>query len=164
MTTSKIVIVAGQEFSVPADTDNEAIREQLKAMGFADVATATITTGTKTIGDTAFETVEFVKRAGTKGLDHTALAGLLSTLPAGPLPPRRRNARVLHRLACQRLTFGEAVTAPLDAQLALALTDAGDTPYDTADVIPDQFLTTQESQLCRDIDQLPAVASAVSVW
>ena len=47
--TTKIVIVAGQEFSVPADTPNEAIRTQLTSMGFADVASATIQTGTRTI-------------------------------------------------------------------------------------------------------------------
>jgi Fe2+ transport system protein FeoA len=65
MTTpaTKIVIVAGSRFSVPAETDNEAVRQQLLAMGFADVASATIKTGDE--GGQA--TVEFVKKAGTKG-------------------------------------------------------------------------------------------------
>lgn len=64
---TKIVIVAGQEFSVPASTDNEAIRAQLKSMGFADVASATIKTGKRTVGGVETATVEFVKQAGTKG-------------------------------------------------------------------------------------------------
>ena len=58
---TKIVIVAGQEFSVPADTDNEAIRQQLLAQGFADVEEATIQAGKKTVDDLEYETIEFVR-------------------------------------------------------------------------------------------------------
>lgn len=64
---TKIIIVSGQEFSVPAETDNEAVREQLKQMGFTDVATATLTKGKRLIDGVEIETVEFVKKAGTKG-------------------------------------------------------------------------------------------------
>ncbi len=66
--TDKIIIVSGQEFRVPADTDNEAIRNQLRA-NFPDVGNATIQTGTKSIDGVEYQTVEFVKKAGTKGTD-----------------------------------------------------------------------------------------------
>jgi hypothetical protein len=68
MTTApdKIVIVSGQEFRVPADADHEAIRNQLTA-SFPDVGTATIQKGTRTIDGIRYETIEFVKKAGTKG-------------------------------------------------------------------------------------------------
>lgn len=64
--TDKIIIVSGQEFRVPADTDNEAIRTQLKA-NFPDVGNATIQTGKREIDGITYETIEFVKKAGTKG-------------------------------------------------------------------------------------------------
>lgn len=62
---TKIVIVSGQEFSVPLETDNEAIRKQLAGMGFADVASATIQTGKRQVDGQDVQTIEFVKKAGT---------------------------------------------------------------------------------------------------
>lgn len=113
--TSKIVIVSGQEFSVPIDTDNEAIRQQLAGMGFADVAAATIQTGKRTVEGQELETIEFVKKAGTKGLDGPALAALLATLPADALPPpvlcgpTAEQAHLLDQLHNGQLTFAEAL-------------------------------------------------------
>jgi len=71
--TDKIIIVSGQEFRVPATTDNEAIRTHLKP-NFPDVGNATIQTGTRTIDGVAYETIEFVKKAGTKGTDVVLVA------------------------------------------------------------------------------------------
>jgi hypothetical protein len=65
---TKIIIVAGSRFSVPFETDNEAVRQQLLAMGFADVASADVRVG----NEAGQVTVEFVKKAGTKGSDHAA--------------------------------------------------------------------------------------------
>jgi len=72
-TTEKIVIVSGQEFRVPADTDNEAIRNQLKS-NFPDVANATVQKGKREIDGVEYDTIEFVKKAGTKGTDVVLVA------------------------------------------------------------------------------------------
>lgn len=62
--TTKIVRVAGQDFTVDAAADNEAIRQQLAAQGFTDVANAKIKESKNEQGQTV---VEFVKQIGTKG-------------------------------------------------------------------------------------------------
>jgi len=62
--TTKIVRVAGQDFQVDAAADNEAIRQQLAAQGFTDVANAKIKETTNEQGQLI---VEFVKQIGTKG-------------------------------------------------------------------------------------------------
>jgi hypothetical protein len=62
--TTKIVRVAGQDFQVDVAADNEAIRQQLAAQGFTDVANAKIKESTNEQGQTV---VEFVKQIGTKG-------------------------------------------------------------------------------------------------
>ena len=61
--TTKIVRVAGQDFSVPATDDNEAIRQQLIAMEFG-VKDATIKQTKDADGRVI---VEFIKKVGTKG-------------------------------------------------------------------------------------------------
>ena len=113
---TKIVIVSGQEFSVPAATDNEAIRQQLSGMGFADVAAATIQKGKRQIDGQEVETIEFVKKAGTKGMDGAGLAQLLATVPPTTLPATRRygptneQAALLADLSEGDLTFEQAIT------------------------------------------------------
>lgn len=121
MAATKIVIVAGQEFSVPAETDNEAIRQQLTSMGFADVASATVQKGTRALGEERVETVEFVKKAGTKGLDGAGLAAVLAALPrAGTLQrlvigPTTEQAALVARLLDGDLTIDAALTTHQDA-------------------------------------------------
>lgn len=160
MTTSqatKIVIVSGQEYSVPIETDNEAIRQQLAGMGFADVAAATIQTGKRTVDGQEIQTIEFVKKAGAKGLDGPALAALLGQISPSTLPPIRMygptapQASLLVELSDGELTFEQAITMPdLDA----ALDACGEEPP-----TPSQ----KGAALCRTLDQLIAVASAAPV-
>lgn len=148
MTTpaTKIVIVAGQEFAVPAETDNEAIRQQLLTMGFADVASATIQKGTRD----GTETIEFVKKAGTKGLDGAELAGLLAGLPPGPLtlPPSTSAAGLLERLVTERLTVGEALANERIIHHALGELAGGWTPQ------------KEGAALCDRVDRVPAAPCA----
>lgn len=153
---TKIVIVSGQEFSVPVETDNEAIREHLKGSGFPDVAAATIQTGTKTVEGTTYQTIEFVKKAGTKGLDGAELAALLSSVPAERLGVHPGigydQAALLRKLMAGLLTVGQAV-----GQVEL-LDDALQTVYDR----PYQ---SEENVLCDHASRVPAVPCAtLSVW
>lgn len=148
MTTgTKIVIVAGQEFSVPSDTDNEAIREQLKVQGFADVASATIQKGKKTVGEVEYETIEFVKKAGTKGMDGAGLAQLLGQVFASSHGDRRPD--LLMRLVSGQLTVAEA------------LADGAGPIQEALQCDEDQVheLRSKGAQLCSAIDALPAVAA-----
>lgn len=155
---TKIVIVSGQEFSVPADTDNEAIRKQLAGMGFADVASATIQTGKRTVEGQDVQTIEFVKKAGTKGLDGAELAQLLTTLtPATLAPPAMygptaEQAELLDQLAEGELTFADA----LDQQDALdrALDACGEQP---------PTRSTKGAALCTTLDHLVAQPCAAPV-
>ena len=159
--TTKIVIVAGQEFSVPADTPNEAIRTQLTSMGFADVASATIQTGTRTIDGVETPTIEFVKNAGTKGLDAAGLAALLRQL--APIDAVSRTAGLT---AKQRRLLEDLLAERLSAQMVL---DAADELESILKLLADRssgFSSQQPGgQLCQRLDVLPAVAaSAPSAW
>lgn len=151
--TTKIVIVSGQEFSVPRETDNEAIRAQLASQGFADVASATIQKGKRTIEGQEVETIEFVKKAGTKGLDGAALAALLGKVPPATLPariiygPTPAQAELLTQLADGELTF--------DA--ALALEDTFEGAFNACWETP-RYQEKKGAQLCATLDQLVAVA------
>lgn len=139
---TKIVIVAGQEFSVPAATDNEAIRQQLLSMGFADVGTAEIKKGKR--GDQ--ETVEFIKKAGTKGLTGGALAARLAHVPRAPVPPAELQARqIVGRLLAGQLTCAEAA--------------ADDAALNALDALDRAAANTTGRPLCQRLDELPAVAS-----
>lgn len=145
--TTKIVIVAGQEFSVPAETDNEQIRTQLLAMGFADVASATIQRGTRD----GVDTIEFVKKAGTKGLGGADLVALLAAVPPArqAADPLSRTARVLLReLEAGTLTIGRALA---EESVLLAAID---------DRIARRPLQTEGATLCTRVDALPAVPCA----
>ena len=65
--TEKLVIVEGQTFVVDATIDNETIREHLIRQGFANLAGAEIRTGARQHQGQTVPTVDFIKRAGTKG-------------------------------------------------------------------------------------------------
>jgi hypothetical protein len=65
--TEKLVIVEGQTFVVDATIDNETIREHLIRQGFANLAGAEICTGARQHQGQTVPTVDFIKRAGTKG-------------------------------------------------------------------------------------------------
>ncbi len=65
--TEKLVIVEGQTFIVDAMIDNETIREHLIRQGFANLAGAEIRTGTRQHHGQTLPTIDFIKRAGTKG-------------------------------------------------------------------------------------------------
>jgi len=155
---TKIVIFNGQEFMVPFDADNEAIRGQLSTMGFSDVAAATIQKGTRTIEGQEVETIEFVKKAGTKGLDGPDLAALLGQIPSSTLPPTRRygptseQAELLTQLTEAELTFDQALSL-------------GDTLEQALDACHEGPPTPSQkgATLCRTLDQLVSVASAAPV-
>jgi len=160
VSTTKIMIVAGQEFAVPAETDNEAVRQQLLSMGFADVASASLKTSTRTLEGQEVPVIEFVKKAGTKGLTGADLAALIRRVP--PTDPTRRQvlprrqADLIDRLLAGRLTCAE-VRASIDdlrdglTELAVARSVGG-------------LQRSTGAQLCRDIDPLPAAAADVSAW
>lgn len=155
---TKIVIVSGQEFSVPAATDNEAIRQQLSGMGFADVAAATIQKGKRQVDGQEVETIEFVKKAGTKGLDGAGLAQLLDTLPQSTLPPpvvigpNAEQAHLLQQLWDGELSFADALDH--EPELAQALDACGE-------VAPPH--SQEGAALCRTLDQLVAAPCAAPV-
>jgi hypothetical protein len=65
--TEKLVIVEGQTFVVDATIDNETIREHLIRQGFANLAGAEIRTGARQHQGQTVPTIDFIKRAGTKG-------------------------------------------------------------------------------------------------
>lgn len=150
---TKIVIVSGQEFSVPAETDNEAIRTQLSGMGFADVASATITKGTRDVDGQKVETIEFVKKAGTKGMYGADLVALLDHVPAAKITRQgsinRSSRALLDRLNNQQLTFGDA------------LADGGHA-IDEALIACSEYQSSSNegAVLCDPCDHLPAVAAA----
>lgn len=63
----KLVIVEGQRFLVAASIDNETVRQHLIRQGFANLAGAEIRTGTAQHDGHTLATVDFIKKAGTKG-------------------------------------------------------------------------------------------------
>lgn len=155
---TKIVIVSGQEFSVPASTDNEAIRTQLSGMGFSDVAGATIQMGKRTVDGQEVQTIEFVKKAGTKGLDGAGLATLLATIAPTTLPrptaygPDAGQSQLLMQLWDGELTITDAMDHVAE------LTKALDACYEQP---PEK--STKGVALCHTLDQLVAVACAAPV-
>lgn len=159
-TPTKIVIVAGQEFSVPADTDNEAIRKQLASMGFADVAAATIQTGSREVAGAQVTTVEFVKKAGTKGVRPVDLVDLIAQVQAAPPPrtvvygPDREQAVLLGQLAQGQLTIAEALARVDSIRDALVTLER-----------PTDYREHEGSALCRRLSPIAAAAANdVSGW
>jgi hypothetical protein len=150
-TKTKIVIVAGQRFPVPADTAIEPIRQQLLTMGFADVASAEVKHGKESDGT---QTIEFVKRAGTKGsLGPAVLAAALARVPAASLDTGLLDLQArVGRLLGGELTFAEALDQDLAEALDLLAEDGGACSP-----------STQGDRLCARLD-LPAVPAAVPAW
>lgn len=116
----RIVIVEGQEFSVPVETTTEQIRSHL-ATNFPNVASASVQYGKRVIDGVEHQTLEFVKKAGTKGLDGDELATLLAAVPAAQVTIQQHEA-VIDQLLLGQLTFEEAlhpsVSTAVDAILA----------------------------------------------
>jgi hypothetical protein len=154
-TAAKLVIVAGQEFSVPVDTDNEAIRKQLQQMGFADVANATIQTGKKPDGTA---TIEFVKKAGTKGVDIHALTVTLAHVPAAPVTKSQSAAVIASRFAEGDVTWGEAVSDDLDRDMQEYANQQAESDEGCG-----RPVAAKGVQVCERLD-LPAVATAIPAW
>lgn len=144
---NKVVIVSGHEFLVPADQANEAIRDYL-ASNFPDVAKAEIQDGTKVIDGVTYPTIEFVKKAGTKGLDGGDLAELLGQVPARRLPKDsldRSAAALIRRFEEGRLTFGEALRDRRVLIGALeSICEGGTTPL------------SEGAGLCDSVERIPA--------
>lgn len=63
----KLVLVEGQRFIVDAAVDDETVRHHLIRQGFAQLAGAEIRAGTAQHDGRTLATVEFIKKAGTKG-------------------------------------------------------------------------------------------------
>lgn len=63
----KLVIVEGQRFLVAIGIDNETVRQHLIRQGFANLAGAEIRSGTAQHDGRTLATVDFIKKAGTKG-------------------------------------------------------------------------------------------------
>lgn len=142
----RIVIVEGQEFSVPVETTTEQIRSHL-ATNFPNVASASVQYGKRVIDGIEHQTVEFVKKAGTKGLDGNELAALLAGVPAAQVTLQQHEA-VIDQLLFGQLTFEEAlhpsVAHAVDAVLAF-------------DIHPG-------ATVCRLLDTLAPVATAPRGW
>jgi hypothetical protein len=148
--TTKIIIVEGQRFSVPAETDIETVRQHLLP-NFPGIAQASLQKGKETIDGAEVETIEFVKKAGTKGLN---LVDSFSTLPEAPYQPlhmQMRDAHVLHRLTMKQLTIAEALPHARLLEQAIATFESH---------------TSLGEQLCQRLAVLPAdaVRSAVLGW
>lgn len=140
--TTKIVIVAGQRFPVATEADNEAIRAQLVSQGFADVQNAEIKLGKDK--ETGQQTVEFVKKAGTKGLAPSALVERLRRVPVAHTPITIINdMQLVNKLLDERLTFEEAVE---DDRLQNALRNLS------------AYVEPKGARLCRSLDALSPVA------
>jgi hypothetical protein len=157
---TKIVIVAGQEFSVPAETDNEAIRSQLTTMGFADVASATVQKGKRKVDDEEFETVEFVKKAGTKGLSGAELAALLGQMVPAATARQTSQADRAARPLVERYLAGELPIGEMlgrREELTAALVRIEEEQGGRA--------KSEGEVLCEPCDLLPAVAApAPCAW
>lgn len=65
--TEKLVLVEGQRFIVDAAVGDETVRQHLIRQGFAQLAGAEIRAGTTQHDGRTLGTVEFIKKAGTKG-------------------------------------------------------------------------------------------------
>lgn len=130
---------------MPAETPEADIRSHL-AQTFPDVASAEIKRGTKAIDGVTYQTIEFVKRAGTKGADGRDIAGVLAGIPALRLSPPPTGARhLLDRVRQGQATIAEA----LDGNVIT-----------TIEGLPESTQQIAGGTLCMSVDTLPAVAGA----
>jgi hypothetical protein len=146
---TKIVIVAGQEFSVPADAKVEDLRTHLTSM-FPDVASATVQKGKRTIDGVEYETVEFVKKAGTKGATGEDIVAVLRAIPALRLaPPPADAAALLARVVAGQATIQDALGGDVTATIA---------------ALPKPVMNTGGA-LCSQLDGLtPVTGRGPSAW
>ncbi|MBK9711522.1 MAG: hypothetical protein IPO81_09395 [Kouleothrix sp.] len=143
-----IVIVSGQEFSVPTDTSIDDLRAHLSGM-FPEVASATVQKGTKAIDGTTYQTIEFVKKAGTKGASGADLLALLAAIPAIRLGlPPAKTAQLLEDVRTGRATIDWA----LDADALGAL-----------DILLCRNRTQTGETLCSQLDRITPVAGIAPV-
>lgn len=147
--TTKIVIVSGQEFSVPADATIEDLRAHLAGM-FPDVAAATVQKGKKKIDGVEYETIEFVKKVGTKGASTTDLIAALASIPAQRLsPPADATTHLLDAVRTGRATIAQALDAQIVTVIAALPRRGGQTG----------------GTLCSKLDAIPPVGGrGPSVW
>ena len=135
---------------MPATTTIDELRTHLASM-FPEVASATVQKGTKEIEGVKYETIEFVKKAGTKGSMGAEVAGLLATIPAlrlGGPPPAA--AALLERISLGLATIDEALEGQALAALA---------------ALPQREHTRNGGTLCSQLDAIiPVAGAAPSVW
>lgn len=144
----KIVKVGAQEYSVPADTENEALRTTL-APNFPEVASATISISSREVeGYGVVEVVEFVKKAGTKGLTTSLLRALDGVQPF-PVPTQL--SPLLTRLLAGEMEVQEVLVQLEALQVELHALEAAQE-------------TQQGVRLCHALDNIPAVATNVDRW
>lgn len=157
----KIARVAGQEFGpIGMDVANETIRAQVLSMGFADVGSAEIKEEARTVeGGTAL-VIEFVKRAGTKGLDSLELLALLRRLPPAQTPCRVADLSAREVCELRRLQAGEmTVQEFLDDTLAWSAMQKLNQQVAT------RHTTMGGTRLCMDLDRLtPAAIADGCAW
>jgi len=140
--TTKIALIEGEHFSVPYDMPVAEIRENLAAT-YPGIRTANVAKGRITIEGLHYETVEFSKQAGTKGLEgeadapHPLLPLLHLDRVRAVQVPDFRNARLMRR---GLLTFAEALDLPLFVDRSPSLSSVG-------------------VRLCQLLEDLPAAAS-----
>lgn len=104
--------------------------------------------GKETRDGVTYTTVEFVKKAGTKGLTGGALAATLARVPELPRSdPFGGDA--IARLLSDAETFAEAATDVFEHTVAPLLTGQYQQPGDA---------------LCHAVDALPAAAPLPSAW
>lgn len=145
--TTKIVIVSGQEFSVPRDATEQDLRAHLATM-FPDVTNATVQQGTKTIDGVTYDTIEFVKRAGTKGA--ADLTPLLPNIPALRVGgPSAATASLLDRVRCGDCTIAEALAGTMHQVIAN---------------LPTSQQRIAGATLCAQLDALSPTAGDVTAW
>ena len=148
--TYKIIIVSGQEFSVPVETDNEAVRQHLTPQ-FPDLANAKIEPGMRDVDGVKVQTVEFVKKAGTKGLGHADLIALLDQVPAADPFSHDTvsydHVRLLRKLQAGVMTCADAIAQaePLSAALHKIVEGPLSRRY-------------EGDTVCTQLDRLPASA------
>jgi hypothetical protein len=148
--TTRIVIVSGNEYSVPIEATEKDLREHLSG-NFPDIANATLQKGTRVVDGIKYETWEFVKRAGTKGLSGSELAAALVGVPPVPVAPLPQVlARQLRELSAGTLSIEAALAADLPAVLA---------------ALPESSLKIAGMTLCQQLDAMqPAPAPATCGW
>ncbi len=86
---------------------------------FPDVASATVQQGKKKIDGVEYPTIEFVKRAGTKGATADELLALLAHVPAVRLnAPPGESGNLIALVLSGQATLGQALDSQVLARIA----------------------------------------------